>query len=188
MAVDPSEMHRPDFEALYRAHYNRVLGSCQRMLGNTFDAEDATQEVFMRGYRAFDRYRGDQPFGPWIGRIAANYCIDLLRRRKRLGALFSDDPDLAEAQADPAGDGALALVSAHDAEAVSRAIDDLPEKYRVPVVMAYYADASYDDIAAALGITRNHVGVLLLRARQRLRQALADSGVAAAGQPRGVQS
>lgn len=142
----------------------------------------------MRGYRAFDRYRGDQPFGPWIGRIAANYCIDLLRRRKRLGALFSDDPDLAEAQADPAGDGALALVSAHDAEAVSRAIDALPEKYRVPVVMAYYADASYDDIAGALGISRNHVGVLLLRARARLREALAETAEVSASPARGVES
>lgn len=132
----------------------------------------------MRAFRAFDRFRGDQPFGPWIGRIAANYCVDLLRRRKRLGALFSDDPDLAEAQADPTENGAPALVSAHDAESVSRAVDALPEKYRVPVVMAYYADASYDDIAAALGITRNHVGVLLLRARQRLRRVLMEGEAA----------
>lgn len=175
MAVDPSAMHRPEFEALYREHYRRVLGSCRRMLGNTFDAEDAAQEVFMRGFRGFHRFRDDQPFGPWIGQIAANYCVDLLRRRKRLGALFSDDPDLAEAQADPTEHGALALVSAHDAESVSRAVDALPEKYRVPVVMAYYADASYDDIASALGITRNHVGVLLLRGRQRLRQALTEA-------------
>jgi RNA polymerase sigma-70 factor (ECF subfamily) len=174
MAVILSGMNRTRFDAHYREHYPRVLGTCRRMLGSTFDAQDAAQEVFMRGYRAFDRYRQDEPFGPWIGRITANYCIDLLRRRQRLGTLFSDDPDALDDVAESAADGTLLLAAEHDAQRVSEAVDALPEKYRVPIVMAYYSDASYDDIAAALDISRNHVGVLLLRAKQHLRRALAD--------------
>jgi RNA polymerase sigma factor (sigma-70 family) len=56
---------------------------------------------------------------------------------------------------------------------VRDAIDALPDSYRLPVVLAYFEEASYDEIAARLGITRNHVGVLLLRARRALRRALA---------------
>lgn len=174
MAVSGSAMDRACFEALYREHYPRVFGSCRRMLGNAFDAEDATQEVFVRAYRAFGRYQGEQSFARWIGTIAANHCIDLLRRRQRFGVLFSDDPEQVEALPDPAGNGATPLIAAHDAQAITRAVDALPDKYRIPVVMAYYGDSSYDDIAGALGVTRNHVGVLLLRARDRLRRALVE--------------
>ena len=171
-------MNRASFDALYREHYPRVLGLCRRMLGGALggvsDAEDAAQEVFMRGYRAIGRYRPGQPFGAWIGAIATNYCIDLLRRRQRWGRLFSDEPSAPEEFPDPAEHGVASLIAAHDATAISRAVDALPEKFRVPLVLAYYADATYEEIATTLGITRNHVGVLLLRAKQRLRGALTE--------------
>lgn len=166
-------MNRANFDALYREHYPRVLGLCRRMLGNAHDAEDAAQEVFMRGYRALWRYRTRDRFGPWIGAIATNHCIDVLRRRRRLGDVFSDVPGEAAELEDPAASGVAPLISAHDADAVMRAVEALPEQYRLPIVLAYYADASYDDIASALGITPNHVGVLLLRGKQRLRRSLA---------------
>ncbi|MFV2091241.1 MAG: RNA polymerase sigma factor, partial [Pseudomonadales bacterium] len=69
--------------------------------------------------------------------------------------------------------GVGALVSAHEADAITRAVETLPEQYRLPIVLAYYADASYDEIADTLGITSNHVGVLLLRGKKRLRDDLA---------------
>lgn len=127
----------------------------------------------MRGYRSFERYRAGEPFGPWIGTIATNYCIDVLRQRRRLGAVFSEaGGDLIE-PADPAEHGVALLVSAHDADTITAAVEALPEQYRLPIVLAYYADASYDEIANALGITANHVGVLLLRGKRRLRRDLA---------------
>lgn len=167
-------MVRPSFDVLYREHYPRVLGLCRRLLGSTGDAEDATQDSFVRGYRAFARYRPDQPFGPWIGAIASNHCIDLLRRRQRSNELFSEADD-AEALPDPADNGVGPLIEACDAAAVAAAVDRLPDRYRLPILLAYYADLSYDDIAGALGVTRNHVGVLLLRGRERLRHDLAET-------------
>ncbi len=167
-------MAQPSFEDLYREHYPRVLGFCRRMLGSAGDAEDAAQEAFVRGYRTLRRYRPEQPFGPWIGAIASNHCIDLLRRRQRLTAVFDAGEDAAEELPDPTENGAAPLIAASDADAVAAAVDGLPEKYRLPILLAYYADASYDDIAATLGTTRNHVGVLLLRGRERLRRELAE--------------
>jgi RNA polymerase sigma-70 factor (ECF subfamily) len=166
-------MDKAAFDAYYREHYRRVHGLCRRMLGGAADAEDATQEVFMRGYRSFGRYRSQDPFGPWINTIATNHCIDLLRGNKRVRELFSAEADPEEV-ASPLENGSAPLIRSQDAEAVSRAVEALPEQYRVPIVLAYYSDASYDEIADTLGITRNHVGVLLLRGRKKLRAQLAN--------------
>lgn len=164
-------MKKAAFDALYREHYGRVHGLCRRLLGQAADAEDATQEVFVRAYRSFGRYRPEDPFGPWIGAIAGNYCIDVLRGRQRKQDLFSDEAEV-EPESDPQENGIAPLIRAHDAQAINRAVEALPEQYRLPIVLAYYSDASYDQIAEALGITRNHVGVLLLRAKKKLREQL----------------
>ncbi|MEZ5552282.1 MAG: RNA polymerase sigma factor [Pseudomonadales bacterium] len=170
-------MSRADFDNLYREHYARVLGLCRRVLGGASDsdaARDATQEVFMRGYRAYAKYRPEDPFGPWISAIATNYCVDQLRRHRRLATVFADTAEDAGEPVDPQPDGVGTLISAHKAETINRAVDELPEKYRLPIVLAYYNGASYDEIAETLGITSNHVGILLLRGRQRLRRDLTD--------------
>lgn len=168
-------MSKAGFDDLYRQHYHRVLGLCRRMLGGAHDAEDAAQEVFMRAYKGFGRYKSRDPFAPWINAIAGNYCIDVLRGRRRLSAVFGDaDDNSVDELTDPADNGAGPLISAHEAEAITRAVEALPEQYRLPIVLAYYADASYAEIAETLGITPNHVGVLLVRGKRHLRQALAN--------------
>ncbi len=163
-----------DFEAMYRDHYRRVFGLCLRLLGRSAQAEDATQEVFVRAYRALDRYDTHQPFAAWILSIASNHCIDLVRRRTRGAKLFDHlDTDAAELEA-PAPTALDTLVDAERANEIRTAIAALPDKYRLPIVLAYYNESNYDEIAHALGVTRNHVGVLLLRAKQLLRRALAS--------------
>jgi RNA polymerase sigma-70 factor (ECF subfamily) len=163
-----------DFDALYRSHYGRVFGLCLRLLGRRAQAEDAAQEVFVRAYRSLDAYDPQQPFERWILGIASHHCIDLLRRRPREHLSF-DDVDADAAALDTQTPATLdALVDAERAEEVRTAIAALPAKYRIPVVLAYYRESSYDEIAAALGITRNHVGVLLLRAKQMLRARLLE--------------
>ena len=161
-----------DFEALYRDHYRRVFGLCRRLLGRTAQAEDATQEVFVRAYRALDRYDTHQPFAAWILSIASNHCVDLLRTRARDGKLFGDvDVEIGELESS-AQAPLDTLVDAERAAEIQAAIAALPDKYRLPIVLAYYNESSYDDIAHVLGIDRNHAGVLLLRAKQMLRRSL----------------
>jgi RNA polymerase sigma factor (sigma-70 family) len=109
--------------------------------------------------------------------IARNYCLDLLRRRGTEATLFGHEAEEAAAVAAPGADGLGAALTAERATEVNAAVAKLPERYRVPLALAYYADADYDEIAATLGITRTHVGVLLCRARQLLRQSLADAGM-----------
>jgi RNA polymerase sigma-70 factor (ECF subfamily) len=165
-----------DFEAEYRSSYGRVYGLCLRLLGGTVLAEDAAQDAFVRAYRALDRYNPAQPFDAWVIGIARNRCIDLLRRRRHGELRFGDEAaELAAAESEST-DGVDALLITERSGRVRTAIAALPEKYRLPIVLAYYNEASYDEIAEALGISRNHVGVLLLRGKQALRKTLASSG------------
>ena len=174
------------FAELYAAHYRQVRGLCRQLLGSTERAEDAAQESFVRAYRALASHDPAQPFIAWIMRIARNHCLDLLRRRSREAALFGSEEVETAAAESPGTDGLGAALTAERAKAVSAAVGKLPERYRVPLALAYYGDQDYDEIANALGITRNHVGVLLCRAKQLLRQSLASEGMDASAMQEAV--
>ena len=172
------------FEVLYRDYYPRVFGLCRRLLGSGELAEDATQETFMRAYKAFGKFDTEQPFWQWIAAIANNHCIDVLRKRGRGDALFHNKEgeetqmDELESLQQPA---LSELLADEDARTLHEAITALPDKYRVPVVLAYFQDTSYADIANTLDISTSHVGVLLLRARDRLKKQLSASTSADSG-------
>ena len=161
------------FEILYKEYYVRVYGLCRRLLNSSSLAEDATQEVFMRAYKSFNRYDTDQPFWHWIASIANNHCVDLLRKRAKTRQLFGDEQDEMDALAGSGSEPVSDLLGDERARTLNEAVMQLPDKYRVPVVLAYFNESSYDQIAADLNISRNHVGVLLLRAKNQLREVLA---------------
>jgi RNA polymerase sigma-70 factor (ECF subfamily) len=129
--------------------------------------------VFLRAHRALASYDPARPFEGWILTIASNHCIDVVRRRRKEAQLFGTEGDeriAAEADdSDVLGD----LLAQERATELNAAIAELPERYRLPLVLAYYRDASYDEVAAALGITRTHAGALICRAKQALRRGLA---------------
>ena len=162
------------FAELYQAHYRRVRALCRQLLGSAERAEDAAQEAFARAYRNLASYDASQPFAGWIMRIARNHCLDVVRRRGTEHDIFgSEDVETAAAE-DRELDGLGELLTAERARAVQAAVAALPERYRLPLVLAYYGESSYDEIAAELGITRTHVGALLCRAKQTLRKTLAE--------------
>jgi RNA polymerase sigma-70 factor (ECF subfamily) len=160
------------FDELYRTHYARVHGLCRRLLGSVERAEDAAQEVFVRAHRGLHGYDRAQPFAGWILRIATNYCIDSLRRRSKEKAMFGTESDERSAAEADDTDVLSELLTDERARQINAAVAELPERYRVPLVLAYYRESSYDDIAAALGITKTHVGTLVFRAKQMLRRSL----------------
>ena len=160
------------FEILYKEYYPRVFALCRRLLLRHECAEDATQETFTRAYKTFRQYQSDKPFWHWIAAIAHNYCIDRLRLDGRWQEVdMSAEADLDQlASADALTEDVL--IAAENQSRLHNAIDRLPEKYRLPFVMAYQVQLSYDDIAVLLELNRSHVGVLLLRAKQQLRAKL----------------
>ena len=159
------------FEILYKEYYVRVFGLCRRLLNAPELAEDATQETFMRAYRNFNKFDTEQPFWQWIAAIANNYCIDLLRQKSRSEQLFGDEETEAAELTDEESLDQSAIAS-EQSTAINDAISLLSDKYRVPLVLAYFHQASYDEIASQLDISRNHVGILLMRAKQQMRLLL----------------
>ncbi|MCY3844993.1 MAG: sigma-70 family RNA polymerase sigma factor [Acidobacteria bacterium] len=167
-------MHdRPDFDALFRAHGRRVRQTCRYLLGSCDEADDAVQEVFLRVRQRYDQFDRARPFESWIVGVASHCCVDRLRRRSRECRLFGTDD--VERDSIPSGSRSpLDVLLARERGAELRqAVADLPDKYRVPVVLAYFNELGYAEIARLLGIERSHVAVLLFRARQRLRRTLA---------------
>jgi RNA polymerase sigma-70 factor (ECF subfamily) len=117
------------------------------------------------------QYDPTRPFKAWLYKVAANHCWDVLRRRRIRQDLETGDLDtLPLEHPDP---GQLErLIEERTSTEVRGALDTLPARSRMALVLRFYADMSYDEIAEALGVRRAFVGVVLLRARHQLRDAL----------------
>ncbi len=167
------------FAELYGQSSRRVLGLCVRMLGSREEAEDAAGEAFLKAHRARESYDRGRPFASWILTIASRVCLDRLRRRRLERRIFAapvEDPADPPARADRQLNR---LLAGERRQSVRRAIAELPERYRQVLVMRYYGELAYPEIAGLLDLERNHVAVLIHRAKQRLRRALApDAGKA----------
>ena len=168
-----------DVEALaeiYRRYVRRVFALCRYLLDSPENAEDATSEVFLKVQRSIESYDGSIPFPKWLLRVAGNQCVDTLRRgrrRRRVIVEVEDRATVNEAAAqEPSPLGAV--ISTEARAQVRDAIQRLPENYRLPLVLRYYSELSYDEIAQQLGLQKNHVATLIFRAKQVLRRKLDD--------------
>jgi RNA polymerase sigma-70 factor, ECF subfamily len=166
-----------DAEALgeiYRLYARRVFGLCRYMLDSRESAEDATSEVFLKLQRSIESYDGSTPFPRWLLRVTGNQCIDVLRRRKRgQQVIVEGEEGVAVIEATSPEPSPLgAVLGAEVREQVRGAIARLPENYRVPLVLRYYSELSYDEIAQQLDLKRDYVAALLFRAKQELRRKL----------------
>jgi RNA polymerase sigma-70 factor (ECF subfamily) len=166
--------------ALYREYAPAIFRFCRRALPTREDAEDATMDVFMKLQDKLVQYDENRSFTAWLYKVAANHCWDLLRRRKTRQDKETEDLENVPLE-HPDPNQLDRLIEQKTSEEVRRALDKLGSRARMALVMRYYSDMSYDEIADALGVRRAFVGVVLLRARHELRQALGQSGALAAG-------
>jgi RNA polymerase sigma-70 factor (ECF subfamily) len=165
---------------LYREFAPAIFRFCRRALPTREDAEDATMEIFMKLRDKLIQYDETRSFSAWLYKVAANHCWDLLRRRKIRQDKETDDvADVPLEHPDP--NQLDRMIEQSTNEEVRRALAKLGARARMALVMRYYSDMSYDEIADALGVRRAFVGVVLLRARHELRQALGETGALAAG-------
>ena len=158
---------------LYQELAPSVFRLCRRVLPTREDAEDATTEVFLKLRVKLAQYDPQRPLRPWLFKLAANHCWDELRRRRRL----RESGDVDSLGAENPGPSPLAfLLAEQERKEVRAALAKLNDRDRLALAMRYYAELSYEEIAEVLGMTSTAIGVLLLRARRRLRLLLADKG------------
>ena len=161
--------------ARYKAKiYNYVY----RMTGSADDAEDLTQEVFIRMYTSIDSFRGQSSLNTWLFRIAGNLCIDRFRRSKNRTPAYSlDEPVGDDAQAREVADETYAphrlLENVEMAEQIQTALSKLPEKLRATLLLHDIEGMPYEEIAQIAGCPLGTVKSRLFNARMQLRQHLA---------------
>lgn len=162
------------FAELVTAHQHAVYNLAYRMLGERTEAEDAAQETFLRAYASLDRYDMDRPFRTWLLSITSNHCIDRLRKR-RLTWLSLEEPlpahpALSSDEADPE-DAAIQ----HERDTmIQQMLNDLAPDYRAAVVLRYWYDLSYEEIATMLETTESAIKSRLFRARQALAEKIGE--------------
>ncbi len=162
---------RVAFRQLVEAYQGPVYNLAYRMLGNSADAEDAAQETFVRMYTKLNTYQPDHKLSSWVLSIASHYCIDRLRRR-RFDWLSLDEESVAEVlpsrQRGPE-DLALRRETRDDIQSL---VDRLAPAYRVPLILRYWYDLPYDEIAEVMGLTVQAVKSRLHRARLQVAERL----------------
>src|SRR3974390_2194680 len=165
---------------LDREYAPAIFRFCRRAMPTREDAEDATMEIFMKLRDKLVQYDQSRSFTAWLYKVAANHCWDMLRRRRVRQGKETEDVTEVPLEA-PEPNQLEKLIEERTSEEVRRALDKLGLRARMALVMRYYSDMSDDEIADALGVRRAFVGVVLLRARHELRQALEGKSALAAG-------
>ena len=162
---------RRAFAELVLAHQQFVYNLALRALGDPHEAEDVSQEAFVRAWQALPRFRGQARFRTWLYRIAANLCYNRLPRlRRELDALGAEE--IANLPSESVGNPLSGLEAQERRAFLHRQIDALPESYRMLIVLRYQQELSYAEIAEVVGLPLGTVKTGLFRARERLKEAL----------------
>lgn len=158
------------FMHIVDAYQQPVYNLCYRMLGDAVQAEDAAQETFIRVYTKINTYNHDRKFSSWLFSIASHYCIDQLRRRRYQMVSWDDLPPWRWLPADEPEPEEVVLN--HEAKDTLYALlNAIPPDYRAAVILRYWHDMSYEEIAEALETTVNAIKSRLFRARQMMMKA-----------------
>jgi RNA polymerase sigma-70 factor, ECF subfamily len=163
------------FAELLYTYQDAVYNLCYRMLYERAEAEDATQEAFLRAYLNLSRYDHARSFKTWLLTIASNYCIDRIRRRRmHTLSIDADEDDGAPALqlADDRPEPEAVVARSEQTRVLQQLLATLPPEYRAAVVLRYWYDYSYVEIAGILDTTESAIKSRLFRARQMLADKL----------------
>jgi RNA polymerase sigma-70 factor (ECF subfamily) len=176
---------RSAFSRLVEVYQGPVYNLTYRLLGNPEEAEDAAQETFVRAFTRMNQYDPDRKFSTWLFSIANHHCIDRLRKRRATFVSIDDNPVLQNLRGKAPQPEQRAMASELSAE-VQRLLLHLEPEYRTPLVLRYWEEYSYSEIAQAMDISVSAVKSRLFRARKQMAALVARSQEAdTASQPRG---
>jgi RNA polymerase sigma-70 factor (ECF subfamily) len=160
------------FGSLIRDHQVSVFNVCFRILGNRQEAEDLTQEAFIRAYQQLKKYDPERPFGPWMRTLAANHCYNHLKKR-RLQHVNLEDEKVQIKEGLSRGPE-LSLELSQENQELYQAIWKLPDNQRIALELRHFQGMSYKEMATELNLPINTVRSHLYRARQKLADILEE--------------
>jgi RNA polymerase sigma-70 factor, ECF subfamily len=166
------------FEHLYHLHKRRVYALCLRMVGNTTEAEDLTQEAFLQLFRKIATFRGESAFSTWLHRLAVNVVLMRLRKRTLPETSLEEATEPDEETGGPRrdfGTADLRLSGSIDRMNLERAIAELPQGYRSIFILHDVQGYEHNEIAEMLGCSIGNSKSQLHKARMRLRELLHEA-------------
>lgn len=168
-----------------RAYQDMVFSTAVRLTANPAQAEDISQEVFLRAYESFENLRSSPKAGGWLKTVATNLTLNHLTRHRKRWRLFSEvfSDDAREEELESAVAAFDTVVTELEADErcviIEQALERLPDHQRIPLVLYHYEEMPYQDIADRLGISLAKVKTDILRGRVAMAALLAPSGVGA---------
>ena len=157
---------RDAFRALYEAYKDKVYSICLYFFhGDAAEAADVTQEVFLKLFAGIAGFRGDAGFSTWLYRLVQNACLDAARRNAARARIADATDALNTTPEDE-------LQDSQDAETVQRAVSALPPKFRLPILLRYFEDYSYEEMSTTLNCSMGTVASRLNRGHKMLAKLL----------------
>ena len=166
------------FERIYRLHNRRVYALCLRMVGNTAEAEDLTQEAFLQLFRKIHTFRGDSAFSTWLHRLSVNVVLMKLRKKTLPETSLEETTEPDEETGGPrkdVGGPDLLLTGSLDRVNLQRAVEQLPPGYRAAFVLHDVQGYEHNEIAEIMGCSIGNSKSQLHKARMRLRELLQET-------------
>ncbi len=160
------------FGDIVQMYQRPVYNLCYRMLGDVEEAEDATQETFIRAYTHLAKYDPDRKFLNWVLTIASRHCIDRLRKRRVSWASLEDAPFVERVPMPESVDPHRVAEQHERADEIQHWLNQLPPDYRTPLVLLYWYGYSYEEIAQIMSLSVPAVKSRLHRARKRLAEMM----------------
>ncbi len=165
------------FAKLVELYQRPIYNLAYRMLGSAEEAEDATQETFLRVYTRLNTYDPSKKFSSWILSVASHYCIDRLRRR-RLNVVSAEEVQTWRWLPGDAPKPEEEALAREREMCIQQLLEALPPQYRLVIVLRYWEDLSYEEIAEATSSTISAVKARLHRARRAMAEIISRSDVA----------
>jgi len=167
------------YTRLMKKYHNPIYSLIYRMIRDKEEIEDLTQETFIKAFASLKNFNDEYAFSTWLYKIASNNCIDYIRKRKLKTysidkPMESEDDDYAYELSDSTYEADRHIIEEQQKALIQEAIDSLPEKYRIVIVMRHTEEKSYEDIAEILGLPLGTVKAHIFRARELLNKYLKD--------------
>lgn len=163
---------RAAFAEIVRRYQKQIFSLTYRLTNHVEDAQDLAQEVFLKLYQVLDKYDGNRPFFPWMYKVASNVCYTALRKKPQqdvpLEKVIEFAPLVPKKESQPED-----YTEARETQRlVQQAIAELPENYRVPLVLRYLEDLSYQQIAEVMDLPVSTIETRLFRGKSLLQKRL----------------
>jgi RNA polymerase sigma-70 factor, ECF subfamily len=166
LPAPPSELGETEFSAIYNEHSRAIFYLALRLLGDPQKAEDATHDVFLKAFRKMDQFRGEASWRTWLYRIAINHCRNLQQTWNERHMLTNADDAVFETAASRTDSPLRVLETKELGERIQKALDALPQEYRLLLLLVADEQLSYEQVGALTEQTADAVRGKLHRARK----------------------